>query len=56
MGVLDWLIRNRDRHAQNWIVGADGAVSPIDHGITYFSTTGADRDVPLSPFSRYGLG
>lgn len=56
MGVLDWLIRYRDRHAQNWIVGADGAVSPIDHGITYFSTTGADRDVPLSPFSRYGLG
>lgn len=56
MGVLDWLTRNRDRHAQNWIVGADGSVSPIDHGLTYFSTTGADRDVPNSPFSRYWLG
>jgi DNA topoisomerase-1 len=56
VGILDWLIRNRDRHDENWRVGDDGRVTPIDHGLTFFSTEGADRDVPRSRFATYWLG
>jgi DNA topoisomerase-1 len=55
IGVLDFLIRNRDRHELNWM--SDGErIRPIDHGLTFFGTEGADRDVPYSPFSEYWLG
>jgi hypothetical protein len=56
IGVMDWLIRNRDRHDLNYIVTPEGRVQPIDHGLTFFSPVGADRDVPLSPFSDHWLG
>jgi hypothetical protein len=54
--VLDFLIRNRDRHDGNWVVGDDGRVIPIDHGLTFFTKDGADRDVPRSPFAKHWLG
>jgi hypothetical protein len=55
IGVLDFLIRNRDRHELNWL--SDGErIRPIDHGLTFFGTEGADRDVPFSPFSAHWLG
>lgn len=56
IGVLDWLVRNRDRHSGNWIVSPAGEVAPIDHGLTFFTPDGADRDVPRSPFSVHWLG
>jgi DNA topoisomerase-1 len=56
IGVMDWLIRNRDRHDGNWLVTSDGGVAPIDHGLTVFDPEGADRDIPLSPFAHRWLG
>lgn len=56
IGVMDWLIRNRNRHDGNWMVTPDGSVVPIDHGLTWFDSSGADRDVPRSPFARHWLG
>jgi DNA topoisomerase-1 len=55
IGVLDWLIRNRDRHDLNYIVQGD-RVRPIDHGLTFFTSTGADNDIPRSPFASHWLG
>jgi DNA topoisomerase-1 len=55
IGILDFLVRNRDRHELNWL--SDGErIRPIDHGLTFWGTEGADRDVPYSPFSEYWLG
>jgi DNA topoisomerase IB len=56
LGIMDFLIRNRDRHQFNWKVGSDGQVKPLDHGMTFFTPEGADRDVPRSPFSTYWAG
>jgi hypothetical protein len=56
MGIMDFLIRNRDRHTQNWFVSDEGRVVPIDHGMVFFTPTGADRDIPRSPFSMYWAG
>jgi DNA topoisomerase-1 len=55
MAVLDWVIRNRDRHGGNWIVTADGVV-PIDHGLSYYGVEGADRDIPRGVFAKHWLG
>jgi hypothetical protein len=55
IGVLDFLVRNRDRHELNWL--SDGErIRPIDHGLTFWGTEGADRDVPFSPFAEHWLG
>jgi DNA topoisomerase IB len=56
LGIMDWLIRNRDRHNGNWIVSRSGRVAPIDHGMTFFTPDGADRDVPRSMFARHWVG
>jgi hypothetical protein len=56
LGIMDFLIRNRDRHELNWKVGSDGQVKPLDHGMTFFTPEGADRDVPRSPFSMFWAG
>jgi DNA topoisomerase-1 len=56
IGVLDWLIRNRDRHGMNWMVTPEGRVAPIDHGLTFFGVEGADRDIPMGPFAAHWLG
>jgi DNA topoisomerase-1 len=55
IGILDFLVRNRDRHELNWL--SDGErIRPIDHGLTFWGAEGSDRDVPFSPFSEYWLG
>lgn len=56
MGVLDFLVRNRDRHDLNWMVTPEDEVVPIDHGLTFWGTEGADRDIPRGPFAQYWLG
>jgi DNA topoisomerase-1 len=55
MAVLDWVIRNRDRHGGNWIVNDSGVV-PIDHGLTYYGVEGSDRDIPRGVFAKHWLG
>jgi DNA topoisomerase-1 len=55
MAVLDWVIRNRDRHGGNWIVNADG-VHPIDHGLANLGPEDADRDIPRGVFAQHWLG
>jgi DNA topoisomerase-1 len=55
IGILDFLVRNRDRHELNWLFDGE-RIRPIDHGLTFWGTEGSDRDVPFSPFSEYWLG
>jgi hypothetical protein len=52
IGALDWLTRNTDRHAYNWMVTADGTPVPIDHGNTFDGTDLADFGIPDSPFKE----
>jgi hypothetical protein len=33
--ILDYLIGNTDRHMNNWLVGADGRIHLIDHGLSF---------------------
>jgi len=33
--ILDYLIGNTDRHQKNWLVGADGKMHLIDHGLSF---------------------
>jgi DNA topoisomerase-1 len=55
MGLLDWLIRNRDRHGGNWIVSEDGVI-PIDHGLTNFGVEDNEKDIPRGVFAKHWLG
>lgn len=54
IGILDWLIKMRDRTADgdNWRVTPDGKIMPIDHGEAF----GEKEGRTTSPFAKYWIG
>lgn len=48
MGLMDYLTNNTDRHAGNWLVGDDGAITAIDNGMMFNYST----SVGHNPFGK----
>jgi SPP1 gp7 family putative phage head morphogenesis protein len=56
--LLDLLISNRDRNTGNWLLGDDGTIKPIDHGLAFQQWSAPDAvpawpDEMLGPFARW---
>jgi hypothetical protein len=48
IGLLDALIQNSDRHANNWMVDETYTAYPIDHGLAFSYSSNIPS--PVSPF------
>ncbi len=55
VAVLDILVHNTDRHDANFLVGDDGTVWAIDHGLT-FPESRFDRGIKSFPLRHFSAG
>jgi len=51
LGLLDLMIRNSDRHSENWLLTAENEPVPIDHGYGFGPALGL-KDGPWAPLAR----